>query len=413
MKFHAQFAAGLGIALAVLNGAEATGQQYGAPAAAPTARVETAPIDSSPPDKYLVSTVLEPARRVTIMAMDDGVVKSLAVPLGATVREGQEIVQLDQTEAAARLNIAEAEVQEALAKAKGAPQGEKGISEAQVKGAQARTELARLAVERCTLKAPFPGRVIAFPVSAGQYVSKGTVIAELADVSSLRMLVPVNRTEVKSGRTLDVVCEGKTLSGKIQAILPIPDRFSPLRELAVPWAAAWVVVANDAKELEPGLRVQSPYLPLAPIAVIPSRALAVGLNGAPSVVRIVRGERVYTIPVHEIGSIAADRTQVSGDFRQGDVAIVESSVTLADGAFLRFGGEGNAQAIAEASPAPVAPVAMPTARGIAPIGAPGSAAPSRAAAKPAARKPAPRPAATPAAPATKPAAPPRGAIVPF
>jgi multidrug efflux pump subunit AcrA (membrane-fusion protein) len=407
MKFYAQLTIGLGLMFAIFTPGTAFSQQYGADPATPTARVETAPIDSSPPDKYLVSSVLEPAHRVTIMAMDDGVVKSLAVPLGATVREGQEIVQLDKAEAGAYLDVADADVQEAMAKLKSAPQGEKGVAEARLKGAQARHGLAKLALERCTLKAPFSGRVIAFPISAGQYVAKGTVIAELADVSSLRMLVPVNRTAVKSGGTLDVACEGKTVSGKIQAILPIPDRFSALRDLALPWAAAWVVVANDDKALEPGLRVQSPYVPVSPIAVIPTRALASGLNGAPSVVRIVRGERVYTIPVQVIGSIAADRTQVSGDFRQGDVAIVESSVTLADGAFLRFGGEGNAQAIAEAdrSPAP-----LPTAAGVAPIGAPGSAVPGRAAANSATRKPAPRPAAVPA---TKPAATPRGAVVPF
>jgi multidrug efflux pump subunit AcrA (membrane-fusion protein) len=407
MRFHAKLAVGLGLPLVILTAGTAFSQQYETAPAAPTARVETAPIDSSPPDRFLVPSVLEPARRVTIMAMDDGVVKSLAVPLGATVREGQEIVQLDKAEAEASRNIAEAEVQEASEKVKGASPTGKGVAEAHLKGAQARHELAKLAVERCTLKAPFSGRVIAFPISAGQYVAKGTVIAELADVSSLRMLVPVDRTAVKAGGTLDVLCEGKTLSGKIQAILPIPDRFSPLRDLALPWAAAWVTVANDDKALEPGLRVQSPYVPTSPIAVIPTRALAVGLNGAPSVVRIVRGERVYTISVHKIGSIAADRTQVSGDFRQGDVAIVESSVTLADGAFLRFGGEGDGQAIAEAGRAPTP---LPSPAGVAPIGAPGSAAPNRAAAKSANRKPAPRPAAVPA---TKPAAPPRGAVVPF
>lgn len=410
MKFPAPRAVGLGLTLAVFAPGISSGQDFGttgtsAAEPSPTARVETAPIDSSPPDRYLASTVLEPARKVTIMAMDDGVVKSLPVPLGTSVRGGQEIVQLDPTEAAAHLKIAQAEVLEAQAKVKQAAQGYGPVAEAQLKAAEARVELAQLAVDRCSLKAPFSGRVIAYPISAGQYVAKGTILAELADLSSLRMLVPVNRTAVKEGGPLDVLCEGKTVTGKIQAILPIPDRFSPLRDLALPWAAAWVVVANEDKSLEPGLRVQSPYLPTSPIAVIPARALARGSNGAPSVVRIVRGERVFTLPVREIGPIAADRTQVSGDFRQGDVAIVESSVTLADGAFLRFGGEGNAQAIAETTSAPVA---MPTAGGVAPIGAPGSASP-----KPAARSATRKSNTRPAPAARKPAAPKPGGVVPF
>jgi hypothetical protein len=126
MRFFVQHAVGLGLALVVSASGTSFGQQYGATgdtsSAGATARVETAPIDSSPPDKYLVSSVLEPARRVTIMAMADNVVSSLVVPLGASVREGQTIVQLDKAEATAHLNIAEAELQEAMAKVKSAPQ---------------------------------------------------------------------------------------------------------------------------------------------------------------------------------------------------------------------------------------------------------------------------------------------------
>lgn len=406
MRFYSQRASGLSIALALFAQTDVPAQTLEstdsvAASPASTARVETAPIDSSPPDRYLVSTVLDPARRVKLMAMNDGIVRALVVPLGGSVKDGQEIVQLDRAEAAAHLKIAQAEAREAEAKLKGAADEFSPVAQAQFDAAQARVELAQLAVDRCSLHAPFPGRVISYPISAGQYVSKGTVIAELADVSSLRMLVPVNRTAVKEGGTLDVLCEGKTLSGKIQAILPLPDSFSPLRELALPWAAAWVVVANDGKALEPGLRVQSPYLPYAPIAVVPTRAVTSGKNGGTSVLRIVRNERVLSLPVREIGSIAADRTQISGDFRQGDVAIIESSVTLADGAFLRFGGEGNAQAIAEASSAPP-PVSTP---GIAPIGAPDSAVP-KATMPTTKRKPATRP-------ATKPSAPRPGGVVPF
>ena len=51
--------------------------------------------------------------------------------------------------------------------------------------------------------------------------------------------------------------EGQEVAGKVQAILPLPERFSVLRELATPFAAAWVVVPNPKGELEPGLRVRT------------------------------------------------------------------------------------------------------------------------------------------------------------
>ena len=58
-----------------------------------TAKVETAALELTPPDRYQIPSVLEPIRRVTILAPTDGVVRSIEVPVGATVREGQEIAQ--------------------------------------------------------------------------------------------------------------------------------------------------------------------------------------------------------------------------------------------------------------------------------------------------------------------------------
>ncbi len=178
--------------------------------------------------------------------------------LGATVRESQEIAQLDRNEASARVKMASAEVKEKQAQLKVAS-GKSSSSEvfrSQLEAAQARVELAQLALDRCTLRAPFAGRVVALPVCAGQYVLKGTTIAELADISSLKTLLPVDRRSVSSGAALTVQVEGKDVAGKVQAILPLPASFVALRELATPFAAAWVVVPNTKGDLEPGLRVQ-------------------------------------------------------------------------------------------------------------------------------------------------------------
>jgi hypothetical protein len=136
------------------------------------------------------------------------------------------------------------------------------------------------------------------------------------------------------------------------------------------------------------------------------------------VVQVVRNDHVADVPVTVLGEVGPERVQVSGPFRQGDVAIVESSVPLVAGTYLRFGGttettvqgtppDPNAPGVraevgtyssAETSPAP------PGSR-VAPIGAPDSAAPRTSAPRPAAAKPATRP----AAPQPKPG----GGAVPF
>jgi len=84
-----------------------------------------------------------------------GLVRSFSVQLGATVREAQEVTQLDRSEAAARLKVALAEVKEKQALVKRQARDE--VSEAQLEGAQARAELAQIELDRCTLHAPVRG----------------------------------------------------------------------------------------------------------------------------------------------------------------------------------------------------------------------------------------------------------------
>src|SRR4051794_28037397 len=65
---------------------------------ATTAKVETAALELMTPERFQIPAVLEPIRHVTILSPGDGVIRSIEVPVGATVREGQEIAQLDRVE---------------------------------------------------------------------------------------------------------------------------------------------------------------------------------------------------------------------------------------------------------------------------------------------------------------------------
>ncbi len=143
--------------------------------------------------------MLEPIRRVTLMAPADGILRAMSLAVGAMARDGQEIADLDRAEAKARVKIAEASVKEMSAEVKSASgKGDASttaIAEARLDAAKARSEIAHLELDRCSLRAPFAGRLLSASVSIGQYVSKGSAIADLADVSSLHVLVPVDRTK--------------------------------------------------------------------------------------------------------------------------------------------------------------------------------------------------------------------------
>jgi multidrug efflux pump subunit AcrA (membrane-fusion protein) len=321
-----------GLALLAVWAGVASGQ-----ALPTTAKIDSVPLELTAPERYQVAEILEPIRRVTLVAPADGFIRSMESRLGTSVRESQEIAQLDRTEAAARLKMAAAEVKEkeSLVPTVALPAR---VLQAQVEAAQARAELAQLALDRCTIRAPFGGRLVALPVCAGQYVIKGTTIAELADVASLKTLVPVDRRSVAAGAGLTVQIEGQDFGGKVMAILPLPDQFFTLRELATPFAAAWISVPNPRGELEPGLRVRPTTIPLTPIATVPKRAVKheAGSPADGGSVQVIRNEYVTNIPVRVLGDTGPDRSQITGPLRRNDALIVSTSVQLLAGTLVRF-----------------------------------------------------------------------------
>jgi multidrug efflux pump subunit AcrA (membrane-fusion protein) len=318
-----------------------------------SARIETVPLELTMPDRYQVWAVLQPIRRVTLVAATDGVIRSLDARPGASVREGQELAQLDRTEATARLKIALAEVKEKQALLKSNKTYEV-IYQAQLEAAQARTELAQFELDRCTLHAPFAGMVLAVPISSGQYVLKGATIVELADVTSLRAVLPVDRRHVAAGSALPVQVEDQEVSAKVQAVLPLTDGYATLRELATPFACAAVLFANPRGELQPGLRARPAGVPTSPIVTVPRRALRPDeVRGAGnSILQVIRNEYVINVPVQLLGGMGPERVQVAGLLRETDALIVASSVALVPGSLVRFGDDASHRGIEGTAPNP-------------------------------------------------------------
>jgi len=322
------------------------------------ARLEAVPLELSMPEHYQVTEVLEPIRRVTLIAPADGFIRTMETRLGAMVRESQEVAQLDRVQASVRLKLAAAEVKEKQALLKSTKPDFPAISpevyQAQLEAAEARVELAQLELDRCTLRAPFAGRVTALPVCAGQYVLKGATIAELSDVTSLKALQPVDRRSVAVGAPLTVQIEGREVSAKVQAILPLPETFIRLRELATPFAAGLLVVSNPKGDLEPGLRVHHEAIPTMPVATVPKRAVKQEdtRSGEATQVQVIRNEYVVNVPVRVLGDVGPERVQIAGALRAADSLIVSTSVPLLAGTLVRFGEGATNRAVEGTSPNP-------------------------------------------------------------
>jgi len=302
-----------------------------------SARIETAPLALVAPERYAVSEVLEPVRKVTLIAPEDGVVRGLDAHLGMAMREGAEVAQLDRTEALTRLKIAQAILQGKKAAAARSPND---VAQAELEEAEGRAELAQFQLDRLTIRAPFAGLIVATPVAIGQYVLKGTVIAELADVTSLRSRQAVDRRQTKVGSRLSLEVEDRTVEARVQAVVALPEDYRNLLELATPLALAWVVLPNPAGELAPGMRVHSRVIPRDPVTVLPRQAIKQEEQGGKSYVQVIRNDYVTNVPVMILGGQGSDRLQVAGAFRSVDSLVVSTSRPLLAGTLVRFGAAG-------------------------------------------------------------------------
>lgn len=76
-------------------------------------------------------------------------------------------------------------------------------AESSLLSAQSRMDTAKLRLERCTVKAPFEGRVKSESIEKGQYVSPGMSVITLADDSLLEIQVPLDSRDANKWLPFD------------------------------------------------------------------------------------------------------------------------------------------------------------------------------------------------------------------
>jgi membrane fusion protein (multidrug efflux system) len=189
------------------------------------------------PTLKAVGTVVA-VRGVTLGAEVTGTVERIEFRNGASVDEGQPLVQLDSAAEQARLRSALA--REALARQnlrrarilrRQDVNTEADLQSAQAADEQARAEVAslRATIAKKTIRAPFAGRVGIREVELGQVVSPGTPIVSLQTVSPIQVdfWLPeqaLARVEVgdRARVTVDVF-PGSAWNGTVETINPAVD----------------------------------------------------------------------------------------------------------------------------------------------------------------------------------------------
>ncbi|MBL4886102.1 MAG: efflux RND transporter periplasmic adaptor subunit [Planctomycetaceae bacterium] len=295
------------------------------------------------PKEFQISIHLAPVNLLEIRAKLEGVVQNIRVKLGQDVKSQEELIQIDSTYTKKVLERSQAKIKVANLRreivSKEVAEGKKDqisldLAEAEIEVAQAELELSKLDVNNTSIRAAFNGQIQLIGTTKGAYVNQGDLILMLADSSQLIVQIPVDREQVKQDDIIEVQLDNQVAKGKVQAILPLTGPWQVLRQIVDTAAIAVVVIDNQGGEYQDGQTVYSPIVPRLPVIEVSNVALKNSETGS-RVIQVIRNSVVRDIDVKLLGPLGEGRSYVSGPVQENDELITESSLSLADGTFIR------------------------------------------------------------------------------
>jgi HlyD family secretion protein len=341
--------------------------------------VARAPLQGQAATLLNASGYVTPRRRATVAAKITGRVVELLVEEGMKVEAGQVLARLDDREAAARLKLARAEYQAAVAaipeiqvsladaertlrriqrlersasvsvqdldRARATADGLRarlGLARERVRSAEAGIEVAREDLENCTVRAPFSGIVVSKDAQVGEIVSPvsagggftRTGIATIVDMESLEIEVDVNESYIakvtpgqKVEASLDAYPDWK-IPARVRTVIPTADRQKATVKVRISFEAL------DPKIL-PDMGVKVAFLSQEEGASRPTvRALipkeAVREEEGKQVVYILQGGRLQKRAIKRGESVMGE-VEVLAGISEGDQVVVEGPEVLREG----------------------------------------------------------------------------------
>jgi len=308
--------------------------------APPSVAVRTAPVEQSPfVLQETFAGTLKGDRQTVLVAKLQSTVTGVSVSVGAHVKQGDRLIDLDrggvqsqyrQTEAVFR----DAETQlgkiESLFAAGAVSKRELETAQTAFDVARANFEAARQAVE---IESPITGIVTDLYVRTGDEVAPGKALAEVANVGALRLTLDVPSSqigELSTGQLARVCAPGDTtrcMEGKIYSIADAADRNTRTFEVECRFA-------DPLPGLAPGTFVSADVtLRTLPSALsIPDDALI--YRGGAAYTYAVEADTTQLVPV-EVLARDGGRTAVAGALKVGQRVVVAGQKNLTPGARVR------------------------------------------------------------------------------
>jgi multidrug efflux system membrane fusion protein len=303
------------------------------------------------------------AHQVTLSPEIEGRVEKINFDSGYEVKEGDLLVQLDDSTQRADLTTYQAQAKLAglnLERARGLAakqySSKQSVDELQSELDQARAGIAKsqAIIDHMAVKAPFAGTIGIRQVNLGQYLAPGTAVATLTDLDHLYVdftLPEQDRAELSIDQPVEFRVDAypdRVFQGEITAIDPQVDP----NMRAVKIRAS---LANPDHALQPGMyaRTRAILPPQRDVVTVPE----------PAIDYTVYGESVYIVkeskdkdgkPTHTVeqafvtlGSRSNDKVAVLKGVKAGDMVVVGGQLKLHNGAAVQLSDKKSLQTPAE------------------------------------------------------------------
>ena len=281
----------------------------------------------------------EPARQMNFAAENAGRVVRILVDEGSYVRVGQTLAVINADQISIDLESAQAAYQNALRdkqryenafKTGGVTQQQLDHAKLALENAEPRVSQARIRVRDANVRSSINGIVNKRYIEPGAYVSPGTQLFELVDVSKLKLAVTVNESQVarlKVGDKVSVkasVFPDKTFGGTVTFIAPKSDA-------SLNFPVEIEVAHNPGNQLRAGMYGSAVFNfeNNAPVLTVPRTAFVGSVNSN----QIFVADSANTAKLRQVvaGRVVGDQVEILDGLKEGENVIISGQINLSEG----------------------------------------------------------------------------------
>ncbi|HEY4652623.1 MAG TPA: efflux RND transporter periplasmic adaptor subunit [Pontibacter sp.] len=284
-----------------------------------------------------VTGSIEANEQVQIRPQGSGVVQSISFQEGSRVNKGQVLVKIDDSEL--RAQLAQAQTRQSLAaenerraelllKKEAISREEYDVARADLKSAQAQTQLIQAQLAKTTIRAPFSGQIGLRNISQGSFISPETVIANLVSTDPLKITFSVPEkyaSQVKVNTTLNFRVAGsdKKYTATVYAIEPGIEASSRTLQLRAR-------ANNEGGTLVPGsfANIELPLTVIEDALLVPTEAVIPVQNGKKV---FVAKDGKATEAMIETATRTEKDVLVTAGLQPGDTVLTTGIMTLKAG----------------------------------------------------------------------------------